>query len=53
MKGINASGCRSFDCLESSAGTTAVYLPSAACTGLVTTRFPCVNNVLTVVLTTV
>jgi hypothetical protein len=52
MKGINASGCRSFDCLESVA-RTAVSLPSAACIGLVTTRLPCKSNVLPVVLTTV
>jgi hypothetical protein len=38
-KCINASGCSSFDCLESVAKTTAVSIPSAACTGLVTTRF--------------
>jgi hypothetical protein len=46
MKGINASRCRSLDCLESVARTTAVSLPSAGCTGPVTTRLPCSSNVL-------
>jgi hypothetical protein len=35
------------------ARTTAVSLPSAACTGLVTTSLTCVSNVLPVVLTAV
>jgi hypothetical protein len=51
-RGISASGCHSFNSLESVA-ITAVSLPSAACTGLVTTRLPCMSNVLPVVLTTV
>jgi hypothetical protein len=41
---------RSPDCLESVARQTA--LPSAVCTGLVTTRLRCTRNVLPVVLTT-
>jgi hypothetical protein len=52
-EGISASGCRSFDCVESVAGTAAVSLPSAACIGLVTTIFSCACNVLPVVLTAV
>jgi hypothetical protein len=37
-EGTSASGCRSFDCLGSVAITAAVWLPSAACTGLVAVR---------------
>jgi hypothetical protein len=53
MMGINASGCHSFDSLESVARTAAASLPFAVRTGLVTTRLPCSSNVLPVVLTTV
>jgi hypothetical protein len=53
MKDINASGCRSFDCLRSVVRITAVSLPFALCTGLLSSRLPCTSNVLPVVLTTV
>jgi hypothetical protein len=36
--------------VESVMRTTAISLPSAVCTGLVTTRLPCISNVLPVVL---
>jgi hypothetical protein len=48
----SARGCRSCDCLESSARTAAVTPPSAACTCLVTTSLPWTSNALPVVLTT-
>jgi hypothetical protein len=50
-KGINACGCCSFDCVVSVARTAAVSLPCAACANLVTTRLPCMSNVLLVILT--
>jgi hypothetical protein len=53
MKGISASVFCSFDCLESNARPTALSVPSFVCTGLVTTRLPCISNVLPVVLTVV
>jgi hypothetical protein len=38
--GISVSRYHSFDCLENVERTTAVSLPSAVCTGLVTTELP-------------
>jgi hypothetical protein len=43
-------GSRSFDCLESVVRTT-VSIPSAVCTGLVSTRLHHVSNILLMVLT--
>jgi hypothetical protein len=53
MKGINASGYHSLDCLKRVARTTAACVPSVACTGFVTTRLLWASNVLPVVLTIV
>jgi hypothetical protein len=50
---VNETGCRSFNSLEGVERTTAVYVPSAVCTGLVTTRLPCTSTVLPEVLSTV
>jgi hypothetical protein len=50
---ISGSGFRSFDCLESVARTTAVSLPSAASTCLITTGLPWVCKVLPVLLVAV